>query len=47
VLAFTLTVIAGMQAAEALRLLLNLPSSLHNSWLHVDLKDGEFLLNRL
>ena len=46
VLAFTVTVIAGMQAAEALKLLLNLPSSLHNSWLHVDLKDGEFLLNR-
>ena len=46
VLSFTVTVIAGMQTAEAVKLLLKLPSSLHNSWLHVDLKDGEFLVNR-
>ena len=43
VLAFS--VVASLQAAETVKLLLGLPSSLHNNWMHIDLKDTDFLLN--
>ncbi len=43
VLSFIVTVIAGLQVAEATKLLLGLPASLENRWLHVDLKNCEFL----
>lgn len=43
VLSFTVAVIASLQVAEAIKLLLAQPSSLHNSWMHIDLKDGDFL----
>jgi molybdopterin/thiamine biosynthesis adenylyltransferase len=45
VLSFTVAVIASLQAAETVKLLLGLPSSLHNNWMHIDLKDTDFLLN--
>jgi molybdopterin/thiamine biosynthesis adenylyltransferase len=45
VLSFTVAVIASLQAAETVKLLLGLPSSLHNSWMHIDLKNVDFLLN--
>lgn len=44
VLSFTVTAVASLQAAEAVKLLLGLPSPLHNSWMHLDLKQCEFLL---
>lgn len=44
VLSFTVAVIASLQTAETVHLLLNQPSPLHNSWMHVDLKDGEFFV---
>ena len=42
VLSFTVTVVAGLQASETVKLLLGLPSSLHNSWMSVDLKHCDF-----
>jgi molybdopterin/thiamine biosynthesis adenylyltransferase len=45
VLSFTVAVIASLQAAETVKLLLGLPSSLHNNWMHIDLKDTDILLN--
>ena len=42
VLACTVAVVASLQAAETLKLLLGLPSPLANSWLHVDLLDCSF-----
>ena len=45
VLACTVATIASLQAAEAVKLLLDLWSALHNTWLHVDLKEGDFLVN--
>ncbi len=44
VLSFVVAAIASLQAAEAVKLLLGLPSSLPNHWLHLDLKHGEMLL---
>jgi len=44
VLSFVVAAIASLQAAEAVKLLLNLPSPLHNNWMHLDLKHGEMLL---
>lgn len=44
VLAFTAAVVASLQVCEAVKLLLKLPSTLHNSCLHVDLKNCEFQL---
>jgi molybdopterin-synthase adenylyltransferase len=46
VLSFTVAVVASFQAAETVKLLLGLPSSLSDSWLHIDLKDTEFLINK-
>lgn len=45
VLSCTVAVIASLQVAETIKLLLDLPSSLHNSWLHIDLKESDFFLN--
>ena len=45
VLSFTVALIASLQAAETVKLLLDLFSPLHNSWLHVDLKDNDFLVS--
>lgn len=45
VLAVTVAVIASLQATEVVKFLLELPSSLHNNLLYIDLKDSEFLLN--
>ena len=42
VLACTVAVVASLQAAETLKLLLDLPSPLVNSWLHIDLRDCSF-----
>ena len=44
VLSFTVATVASLQAGEAVKLLLGMPSSLHNHWLHIDLKHGDFLL---
>ena len=46
VLACTVAMVASLQVAEALKLLLGQPTELVGSWLHVDLKHMEFLLNR-
>lgn len=45
VLSFTVAIIASLQAAETVKLLLGLYSPLHNSWMHIDLKESDFLLN--
>lgn len=45
VLSFAVAVVASLQAGEVVKLLLALPSSLHNNWMHVDLKHCEFLLH--
>lgn len=46
VLACTVALVASLQVAEVLKLLLGQPTELAGSWLHVDLKYMEFLLNR-
>jgi molybdopterin/thiamine biosynthesis adenylyltransferase len=43
VLSFTVAVVASLQAGEAVKLLLGLDSPLHDNWLHIDLKDMDFL----
>jgi len=40
VLSFSAAMVAAHQACETVKLLLGLPSSLHNSWLHIDLLHG-------
>lgn len=45
VLSFTVGVVASLQTGETVKLLLGLSSSLHNSWMHIDLKDSDFLVN--
>ncbi len=45
VLACTVAVIASLQVAETVKLLLGLPSALHDNWMHIDLKDVDFLVN--
>ncbi|GAB6038020.1 HesA/MoeB/ThiF family protein [Fundidesulfovibrio butyratiphilus] len=44
VLSFTVAVIASLQAAEAVKLLLGLPSALREGWMHVDLRECDFLV---
>ena len=44
VLACTVAVVASLQAAETIKLLLDLPSPLANTWLHADLLDCSFTL---
>jgi molybdopterin/thiamine biosynthesis adenylyltransferase len=41
VLVCTVVVVAGLQVGETVKVLLGLPSSLHNSWVHIDLKHGD------
>ena len=45
VLSFTVAVVAGLQAAEAVKLLLGLSSVLRNNWMHIDLKECDFLIH--
>lgn len=42
VLPFTATLVASLQAAETVKLLLGRPSSLENRWLSIDLLAGDF-----
>jgi len=42
VLSFTVAVVASLQAGEAVKLLLGLPSPLHNNWMHIDLQHHDF-----
>lgn len=42
VLSFIVAMVASLQAAEVVKLLLDLPSSLHNHWMHIDLKHCDF-----
>jgi len=42
VLAFTVALVASVQAAETVKLLLGLASPLHDTWVHIDLKDLDF-----
>lgn len=42
VLVCTVVVVAGLQVGETVKVLLGLPSSLHNNWVHIDLKHGDF-----
>ncbi|GAB1410572.1 HesA/MoeB/ThiF family protein [Desulfovibrionales bacterium] len=44
VLSPTVGLIASLQAAEALKLVLNRPSHLHNTWMFVDLQYGDMLV---
>ncbi len=44
VLSFTVAVIASLQAAETVKLLLDIPSELHNSCCTIDLKDNEWIV---
>ena len=43
VLSFTVAVVASLQVSETVKLLLGLTSSLHNTWMAIDLKHGEFV----
>ncbi len=45
IIACTVALVASMQVVEALKQLLGIPSDLNNSWLHIDLKYSEFILN--
>lgn len=45
VLSFAVALVASLQVAEVVKLLLGLPTELAASWLHVDLKYLEFQLN--
>lgn len=42
VLSFTVATIASFQACEVTKLLLGLPSSLHNAWMQIDLKHNTY-----
>ncbi|WP_448874525.1 HesA/MoeB/ThiF family protein [Desulfobulbus propionicus] len=45
VLSFTVAVVASLQAAEAVKTVLGLWSPLHNGWMHIDLREGDFLIH--
>lgn len=45
VLSFTVTLVAGYQACEAVKLLLGIPSPLCSNWMHVDLKRCDIHVN--
>jgi len=47
VLSFTVALVASLQAAETVKILLGLPSPLHSAWLHIDLKENDFLLHEI
>ena len=42
VLSFTVAVVASLEVSEAVKLLLGLPSPLHNHWMHIDLQHYDF-----
>ncbi len=44
VLSCTVALVASLQALETVKILLSLDSPLQNGWLHIDLKESEFLL---
>lgn len=44
VLSFTVAVVASLQVSEIVKLLLGLSSSLHNTWMPIDLKNNDFLV---
>lgn len=44
VLSFTVAVVASLQAAETVKVLLELWTALDNTWMYIDLKEGDFLL---
>jgi molybdopterin/thiamine biosynthesis adenylyltransferase len=46
VISCTVALVASLQVGEALKLLLGIPSDLTDSWLHIDLKHSEFIINR-
>ncbi|NLY40560.1 MAG: HesA/MoeB/ThiF family protein [Desulfovibrionales bacterium] len=45
VLSATVGLIASLQAAEALKYILNRPSQLHNAWMYLDLQYGDMVLH--
>jgi hypothetical protein len=45
VLSFTVALVASLQAAEVVKSVLGLRSPLEHGWMHIDLKEGEFLIN--
>jgi molybdopterin/thiamine biosynthesis adenylyltransferase len=45
VIACTVALVASLQVGEALKLLLRVSSDLDNSWLFIDLKHSEFIIN--
>lgn len=47
VLSFTVAVVASLQVAETVKILLNLWSPLIDNWMYIDLKEGEFLLQEV
>jgi len=47
VLSFTVALVASLQAAETVKTLLDLESSLQNGWLYIDLKENDFLLHEI
>jgi len=47
VLSFTVALVASIQAAETVKILFGLPSPLRSAWLHIDLKENDFLLHKI
>lgn len=47
VLVCTVALVASLQVAETLKLLLGLPSELHQAWMAIDLRSGDFVVNPL
>lgn len=45
VIACTVALVASLQAAESLKLLLGVPSDLDDAWMFIDLKHSEFIIN--
>lgn len=45
VLSFTVALVASLQAAETVKILLDLWSPLQTGWLYIDLKENDFLLH--
>ena len=45
VLSFTVAVVASLQAAETVKTVLGLWSPLQDNWMHIDFKEGDFLVN--
>ena len=47
VLSFTVAVVASLQVAEAVKTVLGLWSPLYSGWMHIDLREGEFLIHEV